>query len=91
MKNLDLRNTITTKDLLEIFGVSSETTLWKWRRQHGLDECAIRIDANERYFIRFGFPCVIAWARENNKPLPGMKQWKKKNKGKEKNKRVRLG
>ena len=89
MKYLDLSNTVTTKDLLTIFGVTSETTLWKWRKNNGLDECAIRIEANERYFIRFKLECVLKWAKKTGHDIPGLELWRKKQKKVNKRERVR--
>ena len=76
LKHLDLSDTVTTKDLLKIFGVTSETSIWKWRRFRGLDDHAIRIDADERYFVRFYLAGVLDWAKEHNKAMPGLEQWR---------------
>ena len=89
MQHFDLKDTVTTKDMLTIFGVTSETTIWKWRKFGKLDECAIRIDANERHFIRFKLPCVLKWAKKTNHDTPGLEQWRKKHQGGNKRKRVR--
>ena len=89
MITLDLSKTVTTKDLLTIFGVTSETTIWKWRNNKGLDECAIRIQATERYFIRFNLESVLKWAKKTQHATPGLDQWRKKQKKGNKRKRVR--
>ncbi len=89
MITLDLSNTVTTKDLLTIFGVTSETTLWKWRKNHGLDECAIRIEATERYFIRFKLESVLKWAKKTKRDTPGLELWRREQKKGSKRKRVR--
>lgn len=84
MRHLDLSNTVTTKDLMEIFNIQSEVTLLKWRKNKGLNECGLKIKANERYFVRFYLDCVLKWAKDNNKITPGLKNWKENNKVKKK-------
>ncbi len=90
MKVLDLSHTITTKDMLTIFGVTSETTIWKWRKDKDLDACVICIKATERYFIRFKIQCVLKWATKTNHATPGLEQWRKKQQKDNKRKRVRV-
>ena len=90
MQVLDLSHTITTKDMLTIFGVTSETTIWKWRKDKDLDGCVLSIQANERYFIRFKLNCVLKWAKKTNHDTPGLEQWRKKQQKGNKIKRVRI-
>ena len=81
MEHLDLSHTITTKDMLTIFGVTSETTIWKWRKIGDLDDCVLSIQANDRHFIRFKLDCVLKWAKKTNHDTPGLAEWKRKNSG----------
>ena len=92
MEVYDFSDTVTIKDLQEIFGVTSETTIWKWRKNTDLDDCGIRIVANKAYFVRFKLDCVLKWARRHNKATPGLAKWKETNKPAKpaKKKRVRV-
>lgn len=71
-----IRNLVTDKDLAEIFGVSGRMTIYRWRKEKGLEKLEITIPGYEKDSIRFELDAVLAWAKENEIQTPGLVKWK---------------
>lgn len=69
-----IQELITVKDLMQIFGLNHRMQVTRLRQEMELD---IVLRGSERDNVRFHLPDVIEWSKENKKPTPGLKKWKK--------------
>ncbi len=72
---IDLSNTITINDAMLIVQRPDRNTIWRWRKNQGLEEHIILIPTHSRHIIRVELVGFLKWCIEKNKGLPGLKEW----------------
>ncbi len=72
---IDLSNTITMNDAMLIVQRPDRNTIYRWRKNQGLEEHIILVPTHSRHIVRVKLVGFLKWCIKHNKGLPGLEEW----------------
>ncbi len=72
---IDLSNTITMNDAMLIVQRPDRNTIYRWRKNQGLEEHIVLVPTHARHIVRVKLVGFLKWCVKHDKGLPGLKEW----------------
>lgn len=66
------------KDVMAIFEINSRNTIYHWIKEYDFGKCKVDIPGSASVAARYDLVKVLKWARENERPTPGLSKWRER-------------